>query len=519
MSEPSAKQLPKGWCETTLGEVTVPRGIKAQPQAMPNARFIGMEHVEAHTMRLLGTVEAQTMKSAGNVFEAYDVLYGRMRSYLNKVYQPDFPGLCSGEFIVLPESPVTHGRFLKYRLNASDFVSFASHINTGDRPRVDFDQIKVFPIAVPPKREQERIADTLDELLTDLDAGVAALERVQTKLTHYRAAVLKAAVEGDLTADWRAQHPDTEPASALLPRILTERRRRWEEDQLRKFQEAGEAPPPNWKAKYREPETVESAKLPGVPNRWAWAALDQLGRLDRGKSKHRPRDDASLYGGPYPFIQTGDVRRSNQYLHEHKQTYSEAGLKQSKLWPENTLCITIAANIAETAILAYPACFPDSIVGGVFPDELVSVRYVEMFLRYAKARIEVYAPATAQKNINNDILRAVAIPLPPIAEQEAIVEAVEAQLSVIDHLEADIGAKLKSAQGLRQSILRHAFTGQLVPQDPNDEPASELLKRIATECEERARMAASARLATKTARKQAKPAAKKAANKRANSLA
>ncbi len=108
----------------------------------------------------------------------------------------------------MPESPAVLGRFLKYRLNAGDFVSFASHINAGDRPRVDFDQIKIFPISLPPPSEQPRIADALDELFSDLDAGVAALERVRDKLKLYRASVLKAAVDGTLTAEWREKNPE-----------------------------------------------------------------------------------------------------------------------------------------------------------------------------------------------------------------------------------------------------------------------------------------------------------------------
>jgi type I restriction enzyme S subunit len=183
-----------------LADVVAPRGGKADPQATPDAEFIGMEQVEAQTMRLLGTVPCGSMKSSANVFFPGDVLYGRLRPYLNKVYQPDIPGLCSGEFIVLPESTAMIARFLKYRLNAPDFVHFASAINTGDRPRVDFDQVKVFKTLLPPRNEQERIADALDELLSDLDAGVAALERVRTKLAHYRGSILKAAVGGTIVS-------------------------------------------------------------------------------------------------------------------------------------------------------------------------------------------------------------------------------------------------------------------------------------------------------------------------------
>lgn len=169
MSRSKGQQLPSGWASATLADIVAPRREKAHPQKMPDALFIGMEQVEAHTMRLLGTVPCTEMRSSGNLFLPSDVLYGRLRSYLNKVYQPDFEGLCSGEFIVLPPSFAVYGQFLKYRLNSADFVRFASSLNTGDRPRVDFNQIKVFPLWLPPKNEQARIADTLDELFSDLD--------------------------------------------------------------------------------------------------------------------------------------------------------------------------------------------------------------------------------------------------------------------------------------------------------------------------------------------------------------
>ena len=110
---------------------------------------------------------------------------------------------------------------------------------------------------------------------------------------------------------------------------------------------------------------------------WPLYKLDQLGSLSRGRSRHRPRDAAHLYGGKYPFIQTGDVKHAHLYLREYSQTYSEAGLAQSRLWPAGTLCITIAANIADTAILAIDACFPDSIIGFVASPEKTDTKFVK----------------------------------------------------------------------------------------------------------------------------------------------
>lgn len=140
--------------------------------------------------------------------------------------------------------------------------------------------------------------------------------------------------------------------------------------------------------------------------------LDQFGSLDRGQSKHRPRDANHLFGGPYPFIQTGEVANAGDWITTHKSTYSEAGLAQSKLWPKGTLCITIAANIAKAAILEFDACFPDSVVGFT-PFEGISSEYVLYCLRFYQEYFEHKAPKAAQMNINLETLRSLRIPRPP----------------------------------------------------------------------------------------------------------
>lgn len=138
-------------------------------------------------------------------------------------------------------------------------------------------------------------------------------------------------------------------------------------------------------------------ELPKLPERWDYTYLSNLGLLARRKSKHRPRNDDKLFGGKYPFIQTGEVKAAAKYINSYKNTYSEFGLKQSKLWPKDTLCITIAANIAETAILKLDACFPDSIVGFSPLENYSSLKFVYYFINSVQKRIEEYAPATAQK--------------------------------------------------------------------------------------------------------------------------
>ena len=495
MSETNGQRLPPGWAKTSLGEIVEPRTGKANPQKTPAARFIGMEQVEAHTMRLLGTVPAATMKSGANTFQPFDVLYGRMRAYLNKVYQPDFAGLCSGEFIVFPETCAVLGRFLKYRLNAGDFVRFANHINTGDRPRVDFDQIKIFNLLLPPKPEQERIADALDELLSDIDAGVAALQRVQAKLKHYRIVVLKAAVEGALTTKWRDKKTNTDPASILLTRILTERRRRWEKVQLQKFKDAGKEPPKDWKSKYKEPVTPDTTKLPALPSGWCWARLGQLlFEIEAGKSFSCVPRRAGL-------DEWGIIKVSAMSWGFFDETENKTVPVSRKIDPYYEIksgdILLSRANTYELvgASVLVKSCRPHLLMSDKSMRLLHSPNLDKVWLKtilespVVQRQLSQKSTGTKEgmRNVSQESVLDVVIPLAPAVECLAIVEAVENQLSVVDHLEADLVAKLKSAQALRQSILRHAFTGQLVPQNPKDEPAAELLKRIAAQRAELAR--------------------------------
>ena len=224
-----------------------------------------------------------------------------------------------------------------------------------------------------------------------------------------------------------------------------------------------------------------TATLPPLPEGWVWTTLSQLGFMGRGKSKHRPRDDERLYNGQYPFIQTGEVKEANGFIKKFRKTYNDFGLSQSKLWKKGTLCITIAANIADTAILDFDACFPDSIVGFEGTLGITNTIFIELFFRTIKEHLEQFAPATAQKNINLATLENLAIPLPPLAEQTRIVEALE---TLFTQLDAGVQALKRSQANLqryRAAVLKAACEGTLVAQDPNDEPASQLLTRILAE--------------------------------------
>lgn len=196
--------------------------------------------------------------------------------------------------------------------------------------------------------------------------------------------------------------------------------------------------------------------------RWERKTLPEVAvTFGRGKSKHRPRNAAHLYGGKYPFVQTGDIRNADHIINEYSQTYSEAGLAQSKLWPKGTVCITIAANIAETAILGIDACFPDSIIGVVANPKVADGNFIEYLLQSFKARIQAMGKGSAQANINMGTFENERFPFPAVAEQKNIVAELEALSEKTQDLAQVYDRKLAALEELKGSLLHQAFSGNL----------------------------------------------------------
>ncbi|WP_299081122.1 restriction endonuclease subunit S [uncultured Paraglaciecola sp.] len=181
----------------------------------------------------------------------------------------------------------------------------------------------------------------------------------------------------------------------------------------------------------------------------------------RGKSKHRPRNDESLYGGKYPFVQTGDVRNCEHLITQYSKTYNEVGLAQSKLWPKGTICITIAANIAETGILDFDSCFPDSVIGVVVNPEFTTIPYVEFLLQSFKAILQAKGKGSAQDNINMGTFEKLNFPFPSIKKQNEIVRSLNELMVSVQQLEVIYQKKLSSIDELKKSILQKAFSGEL----------------------------------------------------------
>ncbi|AID27818.1 restriction endonuclease subunit S [Salmonella bongori] len=318
-------------------------------------------------------------------------------------------------------------------------------LGKGIKPGLNRNDAYNLAIAIPPRSEQKAIVSKVNELmihcdqleqhsLTSLDAHQQLVETLLTTLTdsqnadeltenwariseHFdtlftteasidalKQTILQLAVMGKLVP----QDPNDEPASELLKRIAQEKAQLVKDGKMKKQKQL--------------PPISDGEKPFELPDGWEWCRLTDIGELARGKSKHRPRNDPALYtNGEYPLVQTGDVARSGGCIRTFSAMYNKVGLNQSRLWPKGTLCITIAANIADSGILEFDACFPDSVVGFTPYDKEIPVIYFHYFMITIKSSLEKFAPSTAQKNINLDALSQVFVPCPPLKEFLRIV--------------------------------------------------------------------------------------------------
>jgi type I restriction enzyme, S subunit len=498
VNEGSGRRLPPGWEEAplgSLGEYINGRGFKKSEWRKSGRPIIRIQNLTGSNNRpnyFDGSVDKKHVVKNGDLLISWAATLG--------AYIWRGPDAVLNQHIFKVQTYIDK-RF-HYLLTQHVLEDMLSRTHGTGMVHITKGQFDGTIAPVPPLAEQCRIADALDELFSDLDAGVAALERVRKKLKLYRASVLKAAMEGALTAEWRTQNPQTESANKLLARILAERRRIWENDQLAKFETKGQESPTNWKAKYKDPVAPDTSNLSSLPERWCWATLDQLATIDGGVTKGQ-KFSAVQATREVPYLRVANVQRGFLDLSEIKTIQAlESDIQQLRLHPGDVLF----NEGGDRDKLGRGWIWQDEIAECIHQNHVFRARLISSqvqpkviswsgnsygqhwFMREGKQSVNL-------ASINLTVLRSFPVPLAPSVEQEAIVEAVEDQFSVIDHLEGDLDAKLKNAQSLRQAILRHAFTGQLVPQDPNDESASELLKRIASEREARAREPAVGRTA------------------------
>jgi len=371
----------------------------------------------------------------------------------------------------------------------------------GAQPNISQTILKAFSLPLPPLPEQHRIVDAIETQFTRLDAAVAALERVKANLKRYRASVLKAAVEGRLVATdaelAKKEGRDYEPASVLLEKILKERRKRWEESELEKMKTKGKVPKDDrWKKKYKEPVKPNTEGLPALPEGWCWATVEQVGMPDEQPVLTGPFG-SNL--GKADFVDTGTPVLTIGCLREQGITLEKAVFVQESKAEElsryrlkfGDLLFSRMATVGRAGLIDHAI----GSTGALFNYHIMRLRLHEPTLNPAYFISYVRGSETVTKyvrdvnhgmtrdGINTRQLLNLPVPLPPRDEQDRIVTEVERIVSVAHHSEEIAEQILVRTSRLRQSILKWAFEGKLVDQDPNDEPASVLLERIKAERE------------------------------------
>ncbi len=481
-----------------LSEAVIPRAEKAMPADFPDEPFLGLDDVEAHTTRLLGSKPSALMKSAAKRFYPGDVLYSRLRPYLNKVWLADRSGLCSSEFIVLPANKDFNGAFLKYRLNAMDFVSFANSLNAGDRPRVDFDQIGSFQLPPFSISYQKRIVAKIEELFSELEAGEESLRVARRQLGVYRQSLLKQAFEGHLTAQWRTQNPaKLESPAQLLARIQSARQARYEE-QLAAWERAvtswskggqkGKRP-----TKPSEPAIFDPKDFDGeitVPGCWA---VEQIGNCPTdsliGLVRSADEQTAGPTGFSYIKMDRVDMGGNVDIAPEVFVACTADEVERFALRKGDILFNT-RNSIELVGKVGIVRRDPESLT--VYNNNLMRIRLPEC-LDPVFVGLQLCAQPFRQRmeHVKKATTSVAAVyakdfwPLPlaicSLPEQQEIVRLLDEQFEVIERNEREIDGALRKSEALRQAILQKAFTGRLVPQSPSDEPAAELLARLRAE--------------------------------------
>ncbi|TNF29763.1 MAG: hypothetical protein EP329_14920 [Deltaproteobacteria bacterium] len=483
--------LPPGWAATRLGEIAEVRlGRQRSPEKAtgPNMRpYMRAANVTWDGISLHDVKEMDFTPSEAEVYvlQVGDILLAEASGSASEVGKPavwkgQVPGACFQNTLIRVRAPgelvaFLHLHFVKDALTGE----FARASRGVGIHHIGAKAVVRWPTALPPLPEQERIVAEIEKHFTRLDDAVATLERVKVKLERARASVLKAAVEGRLVPTEaelaKAEGRTYEPAADLLERILAERKRKHDEEQAA----AG------GKKKYTPPVEPDTDGLPELPEGWVWATTDQMTEFVTSGS----RGWARYYSESGPlFIRSQDINtyRLDLSLVAHVELPAGAEGTRTRVQMGDVLIIITGANVTISAWVQADVgeAYVNQHVGLCRPVDVVTSPYLHTWLMAhggGRPQLEKAAYGAGKPGLNLTNIRELRVALPPLHEQQRIVAEVERRLSVLDAAEQAVERNLTRCGNLRQSILKRAFEGKLVPQDPSDEPATALLARIQAE--------------------------------------
>ncbi|NWF73827.1 MAG: restriction endonuclease subunit S [Nitrospirae bacterium] len=439
-----------GWNKARIGDVLrLINGRAFKPsewkeRGLPIVRIQNLNNTEAPFNYYEGDLPKKFLLNNGDLLFAWSGTPGT--SFGAHIWRGGKAWLNQHIFKVMFDDVDFNKRFLQLAINQNlnEYIR-AAHGGAG-LAHITKGKFEDSELVKPPLEEQKLIVAEIEKQFSRLDEAVDNLKRVKANLKRYKASVLKAAVEGKLTEDWRKQHPDVEPASKLLERTLAERRAKW-----------------NRAGYYKEPAAPDTTGLPRLPNNWKWASLDQLLlNITDGDHQPPPQTDSGV-----PFLVIGNVRSGKLEFEDTRfvsRQYADAVDAFRKPTHDDILYTLVGSfGIALRVDTDREFCIQRHI--GVLRSHKLSptsyLVHVLNSLAVLSQAIKV-ATGTAQKTVPLAGLRRIAIPLPPLAEQQQIVAEVERRLSVIAELEAAVEANLTRADRLRQAVLSKAFMGALI---------------------------------------------------------
>ncbi len=397
----------------------------------------------------------KAVKLGCTFLEKGDVLVARMPDPLGRACT--FPGDSKKSVtvvdvaIIRPHNGEFDAKWLMFFINAPAFRRAVASMESGStRKRISRNNLGKIALPVPPLPQQKLIVSEIEKQFSRLDEAVAGLKRVKANIKRYKAAVLKAAVEGKLTEEWRKRNQNIEHADKLLKRILAERREKWEEKNPGK--------------KYKEPTPPDTSNLPELPEGWVWATLLQIFQtVTDGDHLPPPQTKSGV-----PFLVIGNVRTGKLDFADTRHVSQEyyAQIREERIPRKGDILYTLVGSygIALFVDTAREFCIQRHIAI-LKPTRSLDIHYLKHGLNTAfvyRQAVDI-ATGTAQKTVPLAGLREIAVPFPPLQEQQKIVEEVESYLSVTEEIEQVVNTNLKRAERLRQSILKKAFSGHLTP--------------------------------------------------------
>jgi type I restriction enzyme S subunit len=488
-------KLPPSWIWTTIGNIAETTSGGTPSRKNPNyyeGTIPWVKSGELNDSRITTVEENITQEAIQNsnakIFPKDTVLVALYGATVGKtailgIDAATNQAICA----IFPKANAFAPQFMNYwlRFKRPSLIELSTG---GAQPNISQSIVRSFLFPLAPLPEQRRIVARIEEFFSRLDAGIEALQRAKTQLQRYRQATLNAAVEGRLTEEWRRAHQEVEPAEKLLARISKERRCFWENSELAKMSVKGERQKKN---KYKEPEVPNLIDLPELPESWAWATVDQLSAYERNSITDGPFGSnlkTSHYTSDGPRVirlqNIGKGEFKDEKVHISEDHFKK--LKKHAVFPGD-IVIAALGNPAPRACLI-PEWIGDAIVKAdcirlKVVEEKISPLYVMYSLNSfpTQKRTEEVIHGVGRPRLNLGEIKNIVVPLPPIEEQEIISEEIERSLSIADKVNDTIEFNMKRSEFLRQSILKCAFEGKLVPPDPSDEPASVLLKKILEE--------------------------------------